>query len=251
VCEVSGEAAARRAVALFCFAPGAFVLSMAYSEALFLVGAIASVMMLMRRRWWLAGLFAALASFTRPNGVAVVATCGIVAIVAIAREREWRALAAPLVGALGTATYFGFMLVNAGDAFAWFKAERRGWSDRVAPIDAVVHHVAGLGKTSFRSGGLNDLSWIAFLLVGLAAAVLLVQWRPPLPVLTYGLVSAAFALTSYQVGLRPRMLLISFPLVLAAGVRLHGTAYRVVLGLSFVLLVSLSLLTFGTLVATP
>jgi hypothetical protein len=251
VADISGEAAARRAVVLFSFAPGAFVLSMAYSEALFLVGAVACVMLLMRRRWVWAGMFAALASFTRPNGVAVVATCGIVALVAIARERDWRALAAPVIGAFGTVVYFAFLLVNAGDAFAWFKAERRGWGDRIAPIDAAVHHLSGLANTSLNPGGLNDLSWLLFFLVGVAGAVLLVRWGPPLPVLAYGLVSGGFAMTSYQVGLRPRMLLISFPLILAAGVQLRGRPYRALLAVSFVLLCALSLLSFGTLVATP
>ncbi len=251
VAEISGEAAARRAVALFCFAPGAFVLSMAYSEALFLVGAVACVMFLIRRQWFWAGAFAALASFTRPNGVAVVGTCAIVALVAIKRDREWRSLAAPIIGVTGTVAYFAFLLVNTGDAFAWFAAERRGWGDRVAPIDAVVFHVGGLAKTSMRPGGLNEVQWLAFLLAGIACIVLLVRWRPPLPVLAYGIVSAGFAMTSYQVGLRPRMLLISFPLILAAGVCLQGKVYRAVLGLSFVLLVVLSLLTFGTLAATP
>ena len=74
---------ASRAVALTAFAPGAFVLSMGYSEGALLLFASASLLMLLDRRWILAGTFAGLACLARPSGVAVAAACLVAAIVAL------------------------------------------------------------------------------------------------------------------------------------------------------------------------
>ncbi len=253
VAEISGTAAARRATALFSFAPGAFVLSMAYSEALFLVATLGTIMLLMRRRWWIAGLCGAVASATRPNGIALVFTCALVAVVAIVNEREWKALAAPAIASLGTLGYFGYLTIVTDNPLEWFNVERAGWGDRIAPTEGVWAHLNGLVShgITLDSGGLNDAVWLTFLGVGILCVLALWQWRPPLPVLTYGLAAAAMAAGSFQVGLRPRMLLVAFPLVLAVAVRLRGTAYRVVFAASFVLLVVFSMLTFTSLAVFP
>ena len=49
--EVEDEAAATRAAVAFSFFPGAFVLSMAYSEALLVAAAGACLLFLVRRQW--------------------------------------------------------------------------------------------------------------------------------------------------------------------------------------------------------
>ena len=67
-----GERVAKRAIVLCALFPGSFVLSFAYSEALMLVLAAACLLMLADREWVAAGVFAALATATRPNGLALV-----------------------------------------------------------------------------------------------------------------------------------------------------------------------------------
>ncbi len=251
VSEYSGTAAARRAVTLFCFSPGSFVLSMGYSESLYVCMAALSLLMLTHRRWWAAGACAALAGFTRPNGIALVLTCVVVACVAVHRRRDWSAFIAPLLGSLGIMLYFSFLLARTGKLLTWFAVERQGWGDRVAPISGFVHHLAGLRHTSLHPTGMNDAVWIAFTLLGGIGLVLLARWRPPLPVALYGTATALLAASSYQVGLRPRMLLTAFPILLAAGACLRGYRYRLVLAASIVCLVVLSLLTFGTEAVFP
>ena len=253
VAEISGEAAARRAVTLLCFSPGAFALSMAYSEALFIVATLAALLFAVRRSWVAAGVCGAVAGFTRPNGLAVIAACAVVAAVAIARRRDWNALAAPALAAVGTTSYFVYLFGLTGDPTTWFRVERAGWGDRVAPIGALTHHVSSLftNGVSLRSGGLNDLVWVSFAAIGVWCMLELWRWQPPLPVLAYGLAAAGLALVSYQVGLRPRMLLVAFPVVLAVGVRKTGRSYRTVLSVSVVLLIAFSTLTFASLAATP
>ncbi len=65
-----GVGVAARAMTLYAIFPGSVVLSFAYSEALLIVLAAACLILLLDERWLLAGLAAALATATRPNGVA-------------------------------------------------------------------------------------------------------------------------------------------------------------------------------------
>ena len=66
---------AERAMVLFAVFPGSFVLSYAYAEALLIVLAALCLWFLLDEHWLLAGLAAALATATRPNGIALVAAC--------------------------------------------------------------------------------------------------------------------------------------------------------------------------------
>ena len=74
---------AARAMVLFAVFPGSFVLSFAYSEALFIVFAASCLLLLLDEQWLLAGLAAALATATRPNGVAIVFACLAASAIAI------------------------------------------------------------------------------------------------------------------------------------------------------------------------
>ena len=56
---------------------------------------------LLEERWLLAGVAAALASATRPNGVALVAACAVAAFIAIRQRRDWWSLVAPLLAPIG------------------------------------------------------------------------------------------------------------------------------------------------------
>lgn len=251
--DIAGLDAARRATLLVCFAPGAFVFSMAYSEALFLTAVAASLLFLVRRNWVTAGLCGAIATASRPNGAALLLTCAVVAALAIRRHRDWRALFAPVLTAAGAVGYFVFLFVRTGDVTAWFDVQRDGWGDRIAPVAALISHARGLldHGVSVDSGGLNDIVWFAGVAFAILGVVLLVRWRPPAPVLVYGCAATAFAFSSYQVGFRPRMWLSAFPLIVAIGVSARGRTFRVAMTVSVLALVAVSALTFGTLALTP
>ncbi|MFT6290944.1 MAG: hypothetical protein ACJAR2_001541, partial [Ilumatobacter sp.] len=79
---------AARSMVLFAVFPGSFVLSFAYSEALFIVFAAACLLLLFDEQWLIAGLAAALATATRPNGVAIVLACFVAAVLAIKTKRQ-------------------------------------------------------------------------------------------------------------------------------------------------------------------
>src|SRR5207244_1786643 len=125
--HLSGPASADRAVALFCFFPGAMILSLPYSEGLMLALAIGCLHALLRRRWVTAGVLAALATATRPNAMALVAACAWAAAVAVWRRREWRALAAPALAPLGLVAFFAYLARHTGDAGAYWRTQRQAW----------------------------------------------------------------------------------------------------------------------------
>ncbi len=156
-----GRDKANRATALFVFFPGAFVLSMAYAETLMIVAAAACLLFLLDRRWTLAGLAGAVATATRPNGIAVLIACAVVAAVAMLRRREWAALRAPLLAACGVGSFFTYLWIRTGHLNAWFESERVMWHDhfsvgRVDPAPPRRRHHDARRRRS-HPGRLNDL----------------------------------------------------------------------------------------------
>ena len=92
---------AERAMVLFAVFPGSFVLSYAYAEALLILLAALCLWFLLDERWLLAGVAAALATATRPNGIALVAACLVASFIAIKQRRDWGSLIAPLLAPVG------------------------------------------------------------------------------------------------------------------------------------------------------
>ena len=60
-----------------------------------------------------------------------------------------------------------------------------------------------------------------------------------------------FAASSFNVGDRPRPLLVAFPVIIAIAASVSGWRWRVVLALSVLGLLAMSLLSFMTLAAVP
>jgi hypothetical protein len=249
--ELSGRRAANRAAALVSFFPGAFALSMVYSEGLLLLGAAGCFLALYRRSWVWAGVAAAVAVASRPTGAALLLACAWAAVAA----RERRALAAPAIASVGLLAYAGFLWRHAGSATLWLRSEHVAWHDEMDLGRATLERVR---VTLFERPALdlgplhlNPLVGTLGLVFALVALVLLWQWRPPAPVAVYAVTAVGMAVVSAHVGPRPRMLLAAFPLVAAVGVRTRGKAFAAVLATSAVLLVVLSALVFTTKAATP
>ena len=114
-----GNEAAARSMVLFSLFPGSVALSWAYSEAALVVCAAATFLALHRQRWLVAGIFAALGTATRPNGIGLVLACAVAAGIAIWRERQWRALIAPALAPLGVLGFHLFLTRWTGESGAW------------------------------------------------------------------------------------------------------------------------------------
>jgi hypothetical protein len=213
----SDDRIADRAVALFAFFPGAFILTVHYSDAAMLCPAVGCLLLLRRRHWLLAGLCAAVCTAARSNGIVIVLCCAWAAGLAIKRDREWRALLAPVLAPLGVGLHFLYLWRHTGHALPWYVAEHEGWHEQAswtAPIDRV---------RSFLENTQHDYQgWliIATMCFALIALVLLLRDRPPATVLIWTFGILGVALFSQVVGMRPRMALTAFPLFIPLAKRL-------------------------------
>lgn len=238
---------ANRGVALFCFFPGSFILSMIYSEPLMLMFSIGCLLALLDRRWLLAGTLAALASATRPNGIAVGAACAWAALIAIRQRQEWRALVAPMIAPLGLVGYLGFVWLHTDDATAWLRTQRDGWKEGLDLTSWFDKTILVLRDPLADVNMLIAVLGLVFVAVSLT---LLVRQRPPGPILAYTLVVAAMAV-AFSVGARPRFILTAFPLVTMEGSSMRQFGFSLVIASYAGLLGAFTVLSLATITATP
>lgn len=211
-----GEQVGRTTATVVALFPGSFVLSFAYSEALMIVLAAAAMLMLLDHRWWAAGAFAALATATRPNGLAIVVCCAVAAIIAIRRDREWKALAAVLLAPLGFVAFQVWLGRHAGESGVWFRVQREAWDEGFSfgwtavrnTIDAVVAPLTSPTDT------------ITAVAVAATVALVVLAWKARLPVwmTAYSWTVLVLMLTPSTVTARPRFLFTAFPLLIGAAV---------------------------------
>ncbi|HVW32623.1 MAG TPA: mannosyltransferase family protein [Acidimicrobiia bacterium] len=203
---------ALRAVVLFSFFPGSMVLSMSYSEGVFVALAALCLLALLEERWWSAGLWAALATASRASALALVPACLWQAVRVVRRDRRPGPLVAPLLAPLGTIAYFGFLWVRSGDPFIYLRAEK-AWDSGL-----------GFGRPAFTMAGrfvrapfaapVPAVATLALLFAVVATAVLVRRgWPAVLSV--YTVTVLVIALLTRTDGLRPRDVLTAFPLFLA------------------------------------
>ena len=144
--EVFGARLADRAVLLYVFFPTAYVLSMGYTEGLFLTAAAGCLCALSRRAWVTAGLCACVAGFTRNAGVVLILVVLLAAIPAAWRGRSWRPALAAAVAPLGLVAFMAYGWSMVGTPVA-FLASERFWQGQhfvwfrtpVLAIAAAVH----------------------------------------------------------------------------------------------------------------
>jgi hypothetical protein len=209
-----GDRVGRNTATLVALFPGSFVLSFAYSEALMIVLAAACLLLLLDHEWVAAGVFAALATATRPNGVALVVACVVAAALAIRDERDWKALIAPLVAPIGFVTFQVWLGQHTGERGVWFRVQREAWGEGASfgwtalknTVEAVVHPLTSPTDT------------ITLVSVVATVILLVLAWRAHLPwVLTaYSWAIVALMLTPATVTARPRFLFTAFPLLIGA-----------------------------------
>lgn len=122
--EVFGQVIADRAVLLYVFFPASFVLSLGYSEGLFITACGFCLFALSRRYWVTAALAAVVGGLTREFGVVLIACVVVASGHAVLQTRKARPLAAVVVAPLGLALWLGYSLSTVGTPFAFVQAER-------------------------------------------------------------------------------------------------------------------------------
>ncbi len=230
------QGSADRATLLVAVFPGSFVLSMVYSEGWALTFLAFGLLALLQKRWVLAGILGLLASFTTPVALAFEVSCLWCAYRALSTERDWRALAAPILAPLGFVYYQVWIWQHTGNLNAWRLTERGGWKSYPSLVYA-FHTVAVFVRDPIATNKTDDLLFVCTVLV-VVAAVVAVRSSMPTPLVLYALSSAALGMISAPIGLRPRFIFLAFPLIIAVGTRLRGRAYIAVAAVSTAFLIA-------------
>ena len=214
-----GEQIAAKAMVLAAVFPGSFVLSFAYTEALLLVFAMACLYCLTTHRWVSAGALAALATATRPNGLALVLACAVASVIAIRNERDWRSLAAPILAPLGFIAFQAWLGQHTGEAGVWFRVQTEAWGEGAS------YGLTAIRKTfeAFASpltSPTNIITAVSVMTMGLML-YFLYRKRLPAPMVAYSFGILALMLLPNTVTARPRFLYTALPLFISAAAFLH------------------------------
>jgi hypothetical protein len=246
--RVATHLEAQRALVLVLFFPGAFILSMAYSEPVMLAFLALSLVDLLDGRWVRAGVWGALATATRPNALALVPAGLFAAWLAYRRGEGRRAFLAPALTPVGFLAFMLFLRVRTGDLFAYFHAQRDGWNmhtDFGATTTRFLWHAARHPTADFNQSQVA----IGTLLV---VVLLVYAWRRvPMVLYVYALAAVALAVSSNEFGARPRAILTAFPLLLPLARPLRDLSLSIWIGLSMTLLVVIAWTTSTSLLLTP
>ncbi len=218
-----GDRAATRAVWTLALLPTAVYCSLAYTESIALLCAVAAAVAAIRGRYLVAGLVAAVGSLTRPTGILIVVLIGLLALQSspdlATRLRRAAATAVPSVLAVGA--FLAWMARERGSALLPFEAQK-AWDRGQLGIGLVT-----TAPSELRAGwdhivdGTGGAAWHATIrdLVVLVAALVLLAllWRDEgglrSPWVAYSAVVLVVPLSSGTITSMARFSLMAFPLL--------------------------------------
>jgi len=163
--EVVGTQLADRSALLFVCCPSAYVLSLGYSEGLFLTAAALSLFALSRRWWVTAGMCACVAGTTRNTGIVVIVTVAVVAGAAAWRGRALRPLVGAALAPLGLAGFMAYGWATVGTPVAFLTSERF-WQGQhfvwfVTPLEGVMSALGeGPGGLTFMPDAMAGAAFV-------------------------------------------------------------------------------------------
>jgi hypothetical protein len=206
-------------VALWAGAPMAIVLSMPYTEALFVALAAWALVGVLEKQWWLAGICCIFAGLARSTASALIVVVVAAAVVAVWRGRNrWPAIACAVMAPLGLAGYWTAVAARTGSITGWQDIERIGWHTRFDGGQQAVQFVIG---ALTHDGSVMQTATALIMLGAIALSVLTVTTRLPWPLAAYAIGVAALAIaTAGFPAMKARFLLPAFPLLIPIAVGL-------------------------------
>jgi hypothetical protein len=192
--------------------PISCLLSIGYSEGLFVALSALCLLWLLRRRWVLASLCAACAAATHPTGVVFVLV-GLIAAFTPERHRfQVRALGVSAGALSGIIAFCLYLKFHVGSFSAYFTSKRQGWGN---------HEDFGEGAAKFVGRALIDPTlhpWWDVVTVSMALVLVLlismIKTRMPAVLLGYVL-GILFLATTFGIASMtsfPRIAFAAFPL---------------------------------------
>jgi len=195
--------------------PTSAVLDMAYSEALFVAAAAATLLALQRHRFVAAALACTVAGLTRPTAAGLV--LGVLVAVALDARRTaltTRHVAAALVAPAGLAAALAHVAVATGRLDGWFWLERTVWH---SGFDAGWSWLRAVGQLVTGGPARHEPPIVMSIAVVIAFAALFVAWlrrRPPVAEVAYAATAGVMAIGERNfVHVKPRFLLVAFPVL--------------------------------------
>ena len=201
---------ARRAMVLTAMFPGSFVLLYAYSEAVMLLFSALCLWLLHEKRWWAAGLAAAVVTASRPNGVAAAVACAVAALFAIKNDREWKALIAPILAPVGWLSFQVLLSLHAHERGVWFRVQTEAWGEGLSFGMTALRRIGSAIVDPLGSPG----SMLTLFSVAAMIGLLYGSWKIKLPPAwwAYSATILALMLLPATVTARPRFLYTAFPI---------------------------------------
>jgi len=239
------------AAVLFCVFPGlAAPWGLLYSECVGLALAAGCLLLMVRHRWFWAGLVGALATATSPMALSLVLAAAVAVVQSIRGREPPRALVTVCLVPMGFLAYVGYLALRYHDLLFWWHLQHQAWGARVDFGRSLVGLLAHP-----ESGGYQGRGWIEW--VGVAALVVavvaLIRARLPPLVNVYCAGTFILMFVSNELGFKPRFLSWAFPSLIALAAITHRRGWRAVMIGSAVLLpiVLLAYTTFGNYVIQP
>ena len=143
--------AARRTILYIVVFPWSLFLARVYSESVFLLTSVLAVSAAYDRRWWRAGVWGALATLTRPNGILIALP---LALFALAERRDLRSVASRAMALtpipLAFAGFCAYVYALSGDPLGWMAAQSHWgyslghppWQQLQRVVGAFIEHGA-------------------------------------------------------------------------------------------------------------
>jgi hypothetical protein len=178
-----GSRIAAAATILFLAGPYAVFLQASYSESLYLACAIAAWMFTRRGAWLPAGIMAAFASFTRVDGLFLIAALAVLFITVKRRRGEpilLRLAGLVTVGVSGIGLYFVYLFAATGDPLAWSHAETAGWHRTTSwpwvGLSNSIHRAVTAASGPTRLESWLDIVFAVLLVIGTVHFLRNKQW---------------------------------------------------------------------------
>ena len=220
---VSGTELAERVMAIMMTSAGSFYLSIPYTESLFLLLVVATLVATRRRHYELAALLAGLSATTRVHGLALIAVpvvaCWLDATLPQAARLRRVAIAA-VVFALPLLAYFAYLARVQGSWLAFLSRQEMWQNPSPYPLQAIV----GLFQFPTRIGSwVHGATWAVYVW-------LLVRYRRRLPLGEVLFCAGALLISTQQAGFQGiyRYVVPLVPLTLALAEDRHDVRHRMI-----------------------
>lgn len=202
-----GKQQATKVLLVLLFFPLSFHFLTVYTESLFLFLTIATFLLARKKRYFLATIFAALASATRLAGVATVLSLVLPVYFTGMSRKNWWVIFSPL----GLIIYCFYLYTQTGDLFYFVKGQSAFWqSGMVLPGSSVVFAIRNLTLSAILANFRNLLD-VVFVLFGIFA-VWQVCKKLSLDYAIFSIISLILPLFSPTIVAIPRYLITIFPI---------------------------------------